>query len=461
MAEVIHKIAPDAQIFFYTAFSGESDFAAGIVSLAQSGAQIIVDDVSYLDEPFFQDGGAIQKAVEQVIAGGVDYFTAASNTGANFYQQAFHGVQTVLPGLSGTFLAENFGSASKPAALQSLTIGQGSSVSLDLQWDQPFATIGKSHGAENSLGMVLYDGIGQIVGYAMKNETGGNPDQILQFTNTTSATDFHLAIVTNGGSTVPGQFKYIAYGTDVHIDDVDAGVGSGSVIGHAMVPGVNVVGAVAWNETPVYGGRDNVERFSSIGPGSFWFDANGNRLARPVAGDGVDFLAPDGTTTSVFNPFFGTSAAAPGAAATAALMLQANPTLLPAEVSSILARSALAALGPAGATGAGLIQADVAVQLAVDAVAQKSQTVLAGGSAPVAVVGSAGATRVISISDTLSGTLAMLASDPSSLSDFNVSVDPILATRGAVAAASLGVGTAVLAMLASPDQIPVPINQFP
>ncbi|MCW3476725.1 S8/S53 family peptidase [Limobrevibacterium gyesilva] len=46
MAQLIHQIAPDAQIDFYTAFRGELDFANGIIALANAGCQIIVDDVT-------------------------------------------------------------------------------------------------------------------------------------------------------------------------------------------------------------------------------------------------------------------------------------------------------------------------------------------------------------------------------------------------------------------------------
>ena len=107
MAELIHQIAPDAQIYFYTAFDGETDFANGIAALAAAGCQEIVDDVTYLDEPFFQDGGVLQTAVEGVVAQGVSYFTAASNEGSNFLQRGFNGISTTLPGISGAFLAKN------------------------------------------------------------------------------------------------------------------------------------------------------------------------------------------------------------------------------------------------------------------------------------------------------------------------------------------------------------------
>jgi subtilisin family serine protease len=368
MAELIHQIAPDAQIVFYSGFGGQADFANGIGALAAAGANIIVDDVTYLNEPFYQDGGAIQAAVEQVVAAGVSYFTSASNQGGNFFESAFTPLTTALPGLSGGFVAANFGSAAAPSPIINLTIAKGASVTLDLQWDAPFASIGGSiggsTGAATSLGMVLYDATGRIVAYALRSQIGGDPVELLQFTNTTASTSFHMAVITDGGQAVPGQFKFIAYGQGASIANPRAGIGSGSIIGHEMVPEANTVGAIAYSQTKAFGGGGSIEAFSSRGPGSFLFDAEGNRLDTPLSSTGVDYVAPDGSATSVFNPFYGTSAAAPNAAAVAALMLQVNPNLTPAQLSAILASSTVTARGPAGGAGAGLIQAAAAVKAA-------------------------------------------------------------------------------------------------
>lgn len=364
MADLIHQIAPGASIYFYTASGGDADFANGIGQLQHAGCQIIVDDVAYLDEPFFQDGGAVQTAVENAIAGGVNYFTAASNEGQDYVQQAFHPVAVSLPGLPANAAVQNFAASGPAQPWLSVNLPAKGQLLLDMQWDQPFESIGTGHASANSLGMALYSLSGQLLAAATVNATGGNPVQTLSYLNTTGASSFRLVVWQNGGSTPPGLFKIINYGTG-SLSGPGVGSGSGSVIGQEMVPGANTVGAVAWYNTAAYGGNNAIEPYSSVGSGDMLFNAQGNRLATPVSTAKVNFTAPDGSITSVFAPFFGTSAAAPNAAAVAALVLQADPHLTPAQVSSILAHSATPAGGGASASGAGLIQADSAVALAL------------------------------------------------------------------------------------------------
>ena len=56
MAQIVHDLAPGADLAFATAFNGEIDFANNIRALANAGAKVIVDDVTYFNEPMFQDG---------------------------------------------------------------------------------------------------------------------------------------------------------------------------------------------------------------------------------------------------------------------------------------------------------------------------------------------------------------------------------------------------------------------
>ncbi len=82
MLQVIHDLAPKAQLFFATAAVSEAGFAANIQTLRNTyHCNIICDDVFYFDEPAFQDG-IVAQAVDAVTASGALYFSSAGNSGS-------------------------------------------------------------------------------------------------------------------------------------------------------------------------------------------------------------------------------------------------------------------------------------------------------------------------------------------------------------------------------------------
>src|SRR5262249_37422847 len=125
---------------------------------------------------------------------------------------------------------------------------------------------------------------------------------------------------------------------------------------------------------PFVGGATNpVETFSSDGPRQIFFNPDGTPITPGnfLAPGGLvlqkpDVTAADGVSTATgadFHPFFGTSAAAPHAAAIAALMLSRKPTLTPAQIKQIMFANALDIEG-AGIdinAGAGIVDAQNAV----------------------------------------------------------------------------------------------------
>ena len=361
MAELIHQVAPGASIDFYSADYSEADFGAGIEALAAAGCNVIVDDVVYFDEPMFQLGSVVDNAIDTVTSEGDSYFTAAGNEGEVYYQGTFSKETTKLPGLTGNYVVDNFGTAGSPMPYETLNIPHLDQIDIDLQWNQPFQSIGTGHASVNSLAMVLYNSAGKIVAKAAVNDVGKDPVQVLAFANTSTSTTYRLAIVDNGGTVLPGTFKFVVMSGGTTITGPASQVAAGSVFGHALDPNANSVGAIAAANAPTLGGSGAVETFSSSGPGQLLFDSSGNKLASPLSVGKVNFVAPDGIQTDVFNPFYGTSAAAPDAAGVAALMLQAQPGLSPTQVTSLLTASTIAVTGGAGQTGAGLVQAPAAV----------------------------------------------------------------------------------------------------
>ena len=79
MMQLIHDIAPGADLAFHRALDGIADFAQGILDLASAGSTVIVDDIIYFAEPMFQDG-IVAQAADQVDAQGIPYFSSAGNS---------------------------------------------------------------------------------------------------------------------------------------------------------------------------------------------------------------------------------------------------------------------------------------------------------------------------------------------------------------------------------------------
>ncbi len=102
MAQIVYDVAPGSALAFHTAFNGSADFALGIEELAGCppgssagctpmpgvAADVIVDDIGYADQPFFQDGSVAQ-AADFVAASGVPYFSSAGNSARNSYESPF------------------------------------------------------------------------------------------------------------------------------------------------------------------------------------------------------------------------------------------------------------------------------------------------------------------------------------------------------------------------------------
>lgn len=88
MCQIVHDMAPKARIGFATADTGEVGFANNIRSLGgldpsqtSFAGDVVCDDVSYLDEPMFQDG-IVAQGVNDVVAAGVSYCSSAANNWA-------------------------------------------------------------------------------------------------------------------------------------------------------------------------------------------------------------------------------------------------------------------------------------------------------------------------------------------------------------------------------------------
>ena len=81
MLEIVHAMAPGAQLFFATGGPTEKQFATNILNLRfVYGCDVIVDDISYADESPFQDM-TVARAVDTVTESGGLFFSSSANSG--------------------------------------------------------------------------------------------------------------------------------------------------------------------------------------------------------------------------------------------------------------------------------------------------------------------------------------------------------------------------------------------
>ncbi len=343
MAQLIYDIAPNAQLLFHTAFNGSADFAQGILDLAAAGADVIVDDVGYLAAPMFQDG-VVAQAVDQVVGDGVVYFSSAGNTGDNSYEAPWLDSGLTYSAIGATYTSLHaFDSADPTGAdsvVQEFSLGSGQRLNLTIQWDQPFASVGGA-GSSSDIDAFLIDlPTGTIIAGSADANMGADAVERVVYQNNTGVTQVVGLIIGVYQGPVPGRVKWINFGSDVIPENATH---SSTVFAHPNAAGAIAVGAAAYVQTPAFGQTPPlIESFSSLGGLELLFDLQGNALSTPDNRDKPDITAPDGVDTTFFSSgdfdntgfpnFFGTSAAAPNAAAVAALQLDCNPMLTPADI---------------------------------------------------------------------------------------------------------------------------------
>ncbi|MDF1573490.1 MAG: S8 family serine peptidase, partial [Bacteroidales bacterium] len=357
MLQIVHDIAPDAALAFRTGSVNNIDFAAGIQELADAGCDIIVDDLTYITEPFFRDG-AVARAVNAVSQQGVTYFSSAGNFGNKSYEGLF--IPEKVPG---GIIAHNFGGGD---TYQSISFGDGTYV-IVLQWDDNSSADQSVTSTDLDFFLTGNDGT-TLMGFNRIN-TGSAPIEILPFRVSGGGVSTNIMISKASGPDVV-NFKYIVFkGNDVVFNEYNEG-GASTIVGQANAEGAIAVGAVLYSNTPEYGvAPPTIASFSSIGGGS----VNGEIRIKP------DITAPNGVETTVkmsdydtdgdgiFN-FHGTSAAAPHAAAVAALVKEAKlkydfVSLEPSGIRNLLRTTAIDMYdeGFDYQSGYGFIQADAAI----------------------------------------------------------------------------------------------------
>jgi subtilisin family serine protease len=338
MLEIVHDLAPGASLAFYGPTTS-ADMVAGINALAAAGARVIVDDITFLDEPKFQDG-MIAVAARNFATNGRLYATAAGNEAQRHYRSTYN-----------RLTGQNYPNAQYPAVHNyasgtpdignSFTMPTGCEVTIVLQWNNPNGASSDDFDlilARTSDGAVLAASIDD------QNVTR-NAFEILDFVNggpslTVFITIAEFQLTSPASSIIFDYFVYRGQGCGESANPLQYVTTSDSLIGHEAVNEVLSVAALNASSPTT------VAPYSSRGPGSISFPTPQSRMVPQVAA--IDCVATQVAVLGFFfNPFCGTSAAAPHVAGVAALLIQRNPALSSQQLRDLLTGTAVD-LGPAG-----------------------------------------------------------------------------------------------------------------
>lgn len=367
MAEIVHDIAPAAKICFHGVGNTQTSFANAIRNLrtsSQTLCDIITDDVYFYDEPFFSDG-PIAQAIDDVVTSNVlagkkvVFFSSAGNEGNYAYSSDLN----LVTSAQGTAAVDNLNFSNVAASLYAggfhnlnpggttkiaMTVKTDSPAAIiSFQWDDPF----DAGAVTTNYNLLVFDVNGNYLSSRSSTDNNIATDEPIERLDNLAANttyQFVISIASPAPPTPPTatHLRFVSVSGDL-LSGPYIFYNSTATFGHPTAANANGVGAYVYSNTPdttpsynptglnpppgPY--RPALEDFSSTGGSlSFYFDSNGNRLASPNVRQKPEFCAADGVDTSFFGSdydnngfpnFFGTSAAAPTAAAIGALMFEA------------------------------------------------------------------------------------------------------------------------------------------
>ena len=325
MLEIVHDIAPGAQLFFANfdtslefiqAVNWLSDQAGGANTRrgTSGGVDILVEDIGFFNAGPYDGSSAVSQSLTAASNRGVMVVASVGNSADRHYQGQFtdpdgdnlHNFDASL----GQTAVDNSGET------LNVTVPGNSTATFALQWNDPFGA------SANDYDICAHDPAdipsSPILCSEALQDGNDDPTELLTITRQAATPGtLGISILNFEGAAAPREFDLFVLNAQVN----EFNVPSSSVPNLSDAKDVLSVGAVDFR-TP-----GKIESFSSQGP------TNDGRLKPELAApDGVSVTGAGGFPSV----FFGTSAAAPHVAGLGALMLQLNPFLTPRQLQEML-----------------------------------------------------------------------------------------------------------------------------
>ena len=420
LLEIVHDIAPGAQLAFAN-LDTDLAFNQAVNSLAATN-DVVVDDIGFFG--FAYDGSspvssntasALNNNANRIRA----YITAVGNDSNGHYLGTYVPSSTdigslanvVSPGHVHLFQSKSdttdvLGLGAQPHdAFVMPTAGE---AVIFLTWDDPFGQSGNNYDL-----YLIRQSTGQVVARSIDVQSGlQDPVEAIDFTNAGANDTFQIVVQNVRDAAAPRNLNLYIFEPECAQDGPrllaaghheihnyntltrsvsaqgDAGGSPVSVISVGAICSASPAAAAAFagSQSPSESCNDTthqtIEFFSSQGP------TIDNRMKPDLSGiDGVSV-----TGAGAFEmPFFGTSAAAPHVAATAALVLQSAACLISGATSAVdpvsartsvrsllVSNATLIGSGPDNAFGSGLVNAFASVKKTLPTLAGPPAIVVSG-----------------------------------------------------------------------------------
>jgi subtilisin family serine protease len=324
VAEIVHEMAPDAQLYLLCVDT-EVDLAAAAAFAKAEGVRVISHSASWFGPDRDDGSGPVAAIAASARAAGILWVNSAGN-----YAQTHW---------SGTFVSADGDRSHEyaPGDEGNTTVWPaGMQICGFLKWDEWPAAV-----SDFDLALVR-SGANTTIAVSEEYQDGTEPpfEGLCQANDTGATMTVYWAIRAYGLRSSP-RLDLLTLGAPLEYQ-----VPAGSITEPASSPATFAVGALCWQTR-------QPEYFSSQGP------TIDGRTKPDIAGhDSVSGATYGGFSACARSAFAGTSAAAPEVAGAAALVQQAFPAYGPDQLQQYLQRSALdmAAPGMDNVAGAGELQ---------------------------------------------------------------------------------------------------------